>query len=233
MVTIPAGEFTMGSDERPNTDEKKPQWYEPEHKVDLPAYKIDVYEVTNGEWLKFINESDYKPEGYWRKYYSIGLEDRPVTAVTWNDAKAYCEFYKSHLPTEQEWEKAARGPDNFRYPWGDKWQPAECNCDEAAEHNIVDVGQYEGDKSAYGVYDMMGNAQEWTKDKLRPYPHSPARHEKVFRSGLIAVRGGAYVLRGRQLALWTRFGYLPKYVGAIGFRCAQEIKEESQNGDKK
>lgn len=223
MILIPAGEFIMGSDEKAAVGGALAA---PQRPVDLPAYWIDAYEVTNGQWIRFLTESGFQEEGDWRRFYSIGKEDFPVTNVTWDDAKAYAEWAGKRLPTEAEWEKAARGTDGRNYPWGDSWDPSKSNCNEAGIRNTVEVGRYRFDVSPFGVYDMMGNVQEWTGEMLRPYPASPARNDDVFRQPYVAVRGGSYAMKGGSMKIWTRSGYFAKSQYGIGFRCARDATEE-------
>ena len=223
MALIVAGEFVMGTDEkRPG----RPSLESPERKVALPAYRIDIYEVTHGQWIKFTTEGEYDSEGRWRQFYTIGKEDFPVTNVTWEDAQAFCEWAGKRLPTEAEWEKAARGTEGNKYPWGNKFDAYKSNCNEKGYGNTVEVGQMQSDKSVYGVYDMMGNAQEWTSEKLKPYPKSPVRRNAAFRRGYIAVRGGSYAIKGGSMALYMRSAFFPKSQYGIGFRCAQDVEEE-------
>lgn len=219
-VTVPAGTFKMGTDERPGP---QPDLAEPEHEVELPEYMMGVFEVTNGEFVKFQIESDYVAEGDWRKFYSIGKEDFPVSNVTWQDADEFCKWSGGRLPTEAEWERAARGPENLPYPWGPKWSSRQGNCNELGYRNTVEVGQVPGDVSAFGVHDMMCNVTEWTNDKLAPYPRSPARGNPNFRRGYFVVRGASYAIRGSSFKLWTRGAYLPKAQYGIGFRCAKDV----------
>jgi len=221
-VLIPAGEFIMGTEQQ-----APPELAVPQHTIDLQAYSIDVYEVTLGEWIKFITEADFQSEGNWRQYYSIGKEDHPVSNVTWEDAKAYCEWAGKRLPTEQEWEKAARGPDGNRYPWGDVWDARSSNSSEMGMRNTMEVGETEADKSPYGLYDMMGNTQEWTSEKLTPYPDSPARRDDAFRGNYIAVRGGSYAIKGRTMGLFSRSGFVPEAQNGLAFRCAKDVEQES------
>jgi formylglycine-generating enzyme required for sulfatase activity len=225
FVTIPAGEFTMGSDIRPDHLKDRPALHEPEHTVDLPAYQIHVYEVTNAEFTRFQIESDYVAEGDWRSFSSMEKAYYPVANVTLEDAKAYCAWVGGRLPSEAEWEKAARSSDGRPYPWGDKWDPTKSNCNEMGFANLVEVGQIEADRSPYGVQDMMGNAQEWTRDKLAPYPKSPARRDPNFKRGFYSARGGSYAIKGGSIALWTRGAYLPKGQFGTGFRCVKEVEE--------
>jgi formylglycine-generating enzyme required for sulfatase activity len=222
-ILVPAGKFVMGTD---NVGSGGLATASPVHTVYLPAYHIDVFEVTHGQWMKFTVGSDYSPKGNWRQFYSIGKEDFPVTNVTWEDAKAYCEWGGGRLPTEQEWEKAARGAEGLRYPWGDVWDATQSNCSEMGYRNTIEVGQIDADKSGYGLYDVMGNAQEWTSDKLVPYPDSPVRRNKVFREGFMAIRGGSYALKGRSMGLYSRTGYKSDVQYGIGFRCAKDAEQE-------
>jgi formylglycine-generating enzyme required for sulfatase activity len=225
MVLIPAGEFIMGSDL-----ERTPPLEVPEHTVELPAYYIDVYEVTHGEWIRFLTENDYSPEGDWRRFYNIGKEDHPVGNVTWEDARTYCEAAGKRLPTEAEWEKAGRGTDGLKYPWGEVWE-SKANTEEHGMRNSIEVGEMAEDKSPFGVYDMMGNSQEWTADKLEPYPDNPDRRNESFRRDFIAVRGGSYAMRGRSMALYMRSAYLMDAQYGIGFRCVRDSEKAVQEGE--
>jgi formylglycine-generating enzyme required for sulfatase activity len=222
MVLIPAGEFTMGSDEKAGN----PPTASPAHAVDLPAYEIDVYEVTNGDFARFQIESDYSAEGDWRSFYTIGKEDFPVANVTWEDAKAFCEWAGKRLPTEEEWEKAARGPEGFAYPWGDVFDWTKANTNEHGVRDTVEVGSIEYDKSPYGVYDMMGNVQEWTSEMLEPYKGNTAKGVVAFNGKYVATRGASYAMKGDSMWLWTRSGFFPKSQFGIGFRCVRDVETE-------
>ena len=227
MVLIPAGEFMMGTDDVPKTSQGLET---PAHKVTMDQpYYIDVFEVTNGQWIKFLTESRTKVESNWRPMYSIGKEDFPVSNLTLDDAKAYCEWAGKRLPTEAEWERAARGPDNFRFPWGDVYDPSKSNTNDMSYNNLTEVGSFETDKSGYGVYDMMGNVQEWTGDRLRPYPKSKARNNDAFTSRfkLYALRGSSFQFKGSSMNLMTRSGYPAKAQYGTGFRCAKDAEEEA------
>jgi formylglycine-generating enzyme required for sulfatase activity len=225
MVKIPAGEFTLGSDVDP-TGKKKPGPYSPAHKVDLPDYWIDKYEITNGEFLKFATESDYKVEGEWRAFYQMGKENIPVVNVTLNDAKAYAQWAGKRLPTEAEWEKAARGEKGLDYPWGNTWESGKANTYESGYRAPVEVGQMSGDVSAYGVHDMEGNAQEWTASEYKAYPGGPSPNGADYRRGMYVVRGASSALYGNDkkapYKIWIRGAYLPKGQYGIGFRCVSD-----------
>jgi formylglycine-generating enzyme required for sulfatase activity len=222
MVLIPAGEFTMGS--------AKNKYAAPERKVNLPAYYIDAYEVTFGQWIQFVQDSGFEPESDWRSYYSIGKEDFPVANITLDDALKYAEWAGKRLPTEAEWEKAARGAEGFLYPWGNQWDPTKSNCGEYGMRNTVKAGQMYMDKSPYGVRDLMGNVQEWTSDKYRPYPGGPAANEEVFKRGYQVVRGASFVYfpsKGEGMYLYTRSGAFPKAQFGLGFRCAKDAEGDA------
>jgi formylglycine-generating enzyme required for sulfatase activity len=225
-VTIPAGEFKMGSDQRPESMKNKVALSEPEHVLELPEYKINVFEVTNAEYARFQIEGDYPAEGNWRQFYSLDKGDFPVANVTWDDAKAYCEWIGGRLPTEAEWEKAARGPNGYPYPWGDHWDPTKSNCNEMGYSNLVETGRMATDVNEYGVHDTMGNVTEWTSDKLSPYPGNKNRRDPNYRRGYITVRGGSYAIKGGSFFLWTRGAYLPKSQYGIGFRCVMDVEQE-------
>ncbi len=231
FVTIPAGEFTMGSDIRPDGLKDRPALYEPEHTVDLPAYQIHVFEVTNAEFTRFQIEGDYVAEGDWRRFSSIEKGYYPVANVTWEDAKGYCEWIGGRLPTEAEWEKAARSPDGRPYPWGDTWDPTKSNCNEKGHQTLVEVGEIETDSSPYDVRDMMGNVQEWVSDEFMAYPRSPARENPYFQRGWFSARGGSYAIKGKSSPLWTRAAYLPRGQYGTGFRCAKDVEEEASEGE--
>ncbi len=230
FVTVPAGEFTMGSNFRPTGYEEKPQLHEPEHTRDIPAFQIGTYEVTNGEYIRFELEGVHETEGNWKQFYNLGKEDYPVANVTWNDAQAYCEWIGGRLPTESEWEKAARGPEGFKYPWGNEFSPSKSNSNEAGYRNVVEVGQFgSGDISAYGAIDMLGNVQEWVSDRLRAYRKSPARRDPNFSRNFYSARGGSYAIRGRHIGLYVRGAYLKKGQYGTGFRCAKDAEETEQS----
>ena len=222
MVLIPAGEFTMGSDEKAGN----PATASPAHIVDLPAYEIDVFEVTNGEFARFQIEGDYTAEGDWRSFYTIGKEDFPVANVTWEDAKAYCEWAGKRLPSEAEWEKAARGPEGYAYPWGDVFDWTKANTNEHGVRDTVEAGSVEHDKSAYGVHDMWGNVQEWCSAKVKPYKGNKSKGAVVFNGRYVATRGSSYAMRGGSMWLWTRSGFFPRSQFGIGLRCVRDVAEE-------
>jgi formylglycine-generating enzyme required for sulfatase activity len=218
MVLIPAGEFTFGHDGEPTTA--------PMQKITTPAYYIDKYEVTMAEYLKFTVEAGYQAQGDWRSLWAPDKANFPVVNITWDDAVAYAKWAQKRLPTEVEWEKAARGEKGFRYPWGDEWQPSLSNTFESGLKAPAEVGSYAGDVSPYGVRDMLGNVKEWTADSFKPYPGSKAQNKdfgdkfRVLRGADYATYGGKY--GGVQFHVALRSYYLPDAHFNFGFRCAKD-----------
>ncbi len=222
MVLIPAGEFVFGTKEKDSTAF-------PEQKVNLPAFWIDKYEVTNKQFLDFCIEKSYSGEGAkegkdWRQFLTKDTVLHPVVYITWNDADAYCKAQGKRLPTEVEWEKAARGTDGRRYPWGDKWETGKSNTYETGTRNTVAVGSA-GDVSPYGVNDMLGNVQEWTDSWYKPYKGN-AKKDENFGERFRVVRGASRVIYGARAHLWDRSAYLPKSLYDFGCRCAKDATPE-------
>ncbi|MDR0842328.1 MAG: formylglycine-generating enzyme family protein [Acidobacteriota bacterium] len=226
MVFIPAGEFIMGSNVK-DKDDKYTNAY-PEHKMNLPAYWIDKYEVTNLEFLQFSVDKDYAGEGAlqdknWRLFHTVGMNDNvPVVYITWKDAETYCKANGKRLPTEPEWEKAARGAEGLRYPWGNEWEDGRALTNEAGS-TAVDIGRYD-DVSPYGVHDMLGNVQEWTASIYGPYKGGKADSgaDRQWR----VVRGLSRNHRAKQGGLWNRDAREPSALLDYGFRCAKDATPE-------
>jgi formylglycine-generating enzyme required for sulfatase activity len=223
MVLIPAGEFIMGS-----SDDKSATWY-PEHKINLPAYWIDKWEVTNADFLDFAIKTGYQGEGAkegkdWRQFFTAEKARNPVVFITWNDAVAYCKSLGKRLPTEEEWEKAARGPDGFRYPWGKAWEANKASTYETGRREAEQVGLYE-DKSPYGVRDMLGNVQEWTSSWYKAYKGN-TKGDDNFGERYRVVRGASARIYGSRFSLAVRSAYLPKSLYDFGCRCAKDATPE-------
>lgn len=164
MAIVEAGEFTMGTN-----DLKSDVQNRPEHKVFLEGFKIDTFLVTNGEYARFVAANGYRPPINWVDgKIKPGSELNPVTMISWYDARKYCEWEGKRLPTETEWEKAARGVDGRRWPWGDKMDSTKLNTYYNVG-NTTEVTKYISGISPYGVYDLSGNVQEWVEDDFLPY----------------------------------------------------------------
>lgn len=231
MVLIEAGPFTMGQ------DGSKPK-NGPAHEVDLPAYEIDRFEVTNDEFARFVDETGYvtyaeeNSSKNWRDA-AEGKGNHPVVYVTWDDAQAYCDWAGKRLPTEAEWEKAARGDDGRVYPWGDEY-PSEDQVDqfgnfyETGLRSTFPVGAFEQGASPYGVHDMAGNVREWTADFFLPYPGQTEDADPFFGEENRVNRGGGW-FDGQDGELVTTYNRNAGPPGTsanddIGFRCARDAE---------
>jgi formylglycine-generating enzyme required for sulfatase activity len=231
MVLIPAGEYIIGTDEKDPENPKQFSNAYPEHKVKLPAYWIDKYEVTFMEYLDFSTKTMYIAEGQeegktWRTFFSSEKAKQPVVYITWKDADAYCKGIGKRLPTEDEWEAAARGTNGYRFPWGNEWDVTRSNTADAGFRTPVNIGQF-NDVSPFGVYDMFGNVQEWTEGLYKAYKGNPKAGEQQFNSGYKVVRGlSSRYLNGKSSGLWARSAYVPNYLADFGCRCAKNATPE-------
>ena len=163
MVLVPAGEFMMGS-AAGDPDERPP------HQVYLDAFSIDRYEVSVGQYDHFLQETEGNSSSYRKTMNQLSHQKRPVSDVDWTDAAAYCKWAGKRLPTEAEWEKAARGTDGRLYPWGNEAPtPRHSNYGQTGSSNhgaLAPVGSFEEGKSPYGLYDMAGNVWEWVSLRI-------------------------------------------------------------------
>ena len=223
MVLIPAGEFTMGSQDG-DSDER------PAHKVQLNAFSIDVYEVTVGQYEEFLRSGEARVPLDWKTMNQSRYHKLPVANIDWADAAAYCKWAGKRLPTEAEWEKAARGTDGRLYPWGnDPPTPLHANYGKTGAHNydaLVPVGTLEAGKSPYGVYDMAGNVWEWVSDWYDSdyYKNSPQQNpEGLPTGGFKVIRGGSWNTSARNLRSSDRYWDPPTFRSLYfpGFRCAK------------
>lgn len=247
MVTIPAGEFWMGStaEEREfgyrldetlhgSTVARRQGWFEVEtrRRLDLPAYRIDRNLVTNADYARFVADSGHRApfvsESVWRGYRLVhgyarvvkflwrdgrlpeGREQHPVVLVSHADAVAYCAWRETRLPSEAEWEKAARGTDGRYFPWGNTFDAERLNSEDGGPFDTVPVGSYPNGQSPYGVLDMAGQVFEWT---LTPFRKEPPRY---------VVKGGSWDDFPGVTRSAARHGRPPelKHI-LIGFRCAE------------
>lgn len=229
MVLIEAGPFTMGQ------NGSKPK-NGPAHEVDLPAYEIDRFEVTNDEFARFAEESGYvtyaeeNSSKSWRDA-ATDKGNHPVVYITWNDAQAYCEWAGKRLPTEAEWEKAARGDDARTYPWGNEF-PGEAevaeygNFYETGLRSTFPVGAFDKGQSPYGVYDMAGNVREWVEDYFLAYPGAAEDADPFFGEANRVNRGGGWFdgQDGELVTTYNRNAGPPETSANddIGFRCARD-----------
>jgi formylglycine-generating enzyme required for sulfatase activity len=218
MILFPEGPFTMGSDNG-DSDEK------PVHEVYLNDFYIDRYEVTNALYKDCVTASACDEPQNTGNYDNSQYADHPVVYVDWNMAKAYCEWRGAQLPTEAQWEKAARGKDGRTYPWGE-----DIACNKANYLDCVGdtqpFGSYENGQSPYGISDMAGNVWEWVADwySVRYDENSPAENPLGPDSGQYRVlRGGAWNQDSYLLRTSARLGSAPTDVYlSFGFRCASD-----------
>lgn len=245
-VLIPEGAFEMGTN-----SERSDKYNQPQHTVHLPAYRIDKYPVTHAEYAKFVVSTRHRPPLDWvngtipdEKYLY------PVTMVTWYDARDYCAWEEKRLPTEAEWEKAARGTDGRRWPWGNQMDPEKLNTYyHIGSSNIVT--KYKNGVSPYGVFDMAGNVSEWTASDFKPYEGSNAsidtfRPKKleatnpadknmkvadlVQAEGVYKVRrGGSWKSDPFSTSSYHRNFSMPYYASDFfGFRCVADEETDSK-----
>jgi formylglycine-generating enzyme required for sulfatase activity len=219
VVYIPPGEFPMGLSLYPEGSEY------PQHTIHVDGFWIGKYEVTNAQYRKCV-EAGACDKPVDRSYYvKSEYANAPVVYITWNDVQDYARWAGGRLPTEAEWEKAARGTDGRTYPWGDFWDQRRCNTKEGGPGEPSPVGKYSpvGD-SPYGVSDMAGNAWEWTSSLLRPYPYNPGDGREAPGGGEGRVlRGGAWSYVPDASRSWFRYTVADRYGRSFGFRLVYPI----------
>jgi len=238
MVLVPAGEFIMGTNKTDvdNTQQKigtvKPLYLDqhPERRVNLDAYYIDRYEVTNEEFKRFMDDTKYPdPPATWVDgTFPAGKGDHPVTNIIWQEALAYALWANKSLPTEAQWEKAARGPNGLSYPWGDEYVKGKANVGIEGAKATVPVGSHPEDVSPYKVYDMEGNVMEWTLDWYEAYPGN-AYQDPRFGKKFKVLRGNAFQKSGHYFLDAYRYAFNRTEVPAdeffenVGFRCVLPV----------
>jgi formylglycine-generating enzyme required for sulfatase activity len=201
LVLVPAGEFEMG-DGRDSDN--------PIHKLYLDDYYIGVYAVTNKQYEQFVKETGHRPPDHsdrsvtppiWKgKSYPQEYADHPVVCVSWDDATEYCKWAGLWLPTEAQWEKAARGPKGYIYPWGNDWDKYNCRNYESSVGGTCRVNDYPLGVSGYGAYNMSGNVWEWCRDF---YSADYYKSIDSYRDPIGPLRGASRVLRGGS---WLSYG---------------------------
>ena len=219
MIMIPEGTFLMGSGDEEimkvvrelGGGELGPdvQWFaaeRPQHEVNVKSFYMDKYEVTNKQYKEFVDATGRAEPRHWENgVYPAGYGDHPVVYVSWFDAEAYCQWVGKRLPTEIEWEKAARGTDARIWSWGNTFDMTKCNVESWEGSDSKPVGSYPTGVSPYGLYDMAGNVWEWTDSWYEAYPGSTYNHPE-FGKKFRVLRGGS----------WYHYNSL----GPIGARCA-------------
>jgi len=235
MILIPAGEFIMGSDSADAKNDERPV-----HKVYIDAFYIDRYEVTNSQYQKFILETGYAPprvDQEWAAEYNWNgtsfpatKADHPVVLVSWNDAQQYAVWCGKRLPSEAEWEKAARGGlVGMQYPLGNSITFDHASYDKGyfRDKKICRIGSFK--PNSFDLFDMSGNVWEWCQDwyaedyyKSAPYKNPAGPQEGIYH----VFRGGSWVSQEAFLRCSQRGKNVPDYKShTVGFRCAISLKK--------
>ncbi len=233
MIEIPSGNFIRGS--APGEGRLDEQ---PKRKIYVNSFAIDKFEVSNSQYMAFIEETLHKPplNVYGKNELATegGINDLPVVQVTWHDAVDFCFWAGKRLPTEAEWEKAARGNDNRLYPWGSEpptSKTAQFDGEWDGKHTLKKVNSLPEGQSASGVFQLSGNVREWTQDWYdgEYYANSPEKNPKGPGTGILKViRGGSWRSFDSDLRVTSRGkgGFALKTHG-IGFRCARDIDSQT------
>jgi formylglycine-generating enzyme required for sulfatase activity len=237
MVFIPEGSFPMGV---PHGDRDGGRDEYPRHDVFVNDFYIDKFELTNGRYLEFVKATNHRipqnPKNATRNLWqgdtiTESLIDRPVINVDWADANAYCQWAGKRLPTEAEWEKAAKGTADRRFPWGNV-EPTNkhlnFNQQWIGEKTLMPVGSYELGRSPFGVYDMAGNVWEWVNDwyDAKYYEKTPTKNPTGPVSGTKRVlRGSGWENETPTVRIFTRVEGDPTNRNeSTGFRCAMDAR---------
>jgi eukaryotic-like serine/threonine-protein kinase len=229
MVVIPGGDFTLGRDDG-GPDER------PARVVNVKAFFMDLTEVTNEQYQKFLDETKYPAPPSWvNGHFPDGAEKFPVANVTWEDAMAYSKSVGKRLPTEEEWEFAARGTDGRLFPWGNDWSAGRSNSQDKPneKRQTQPVGQFPQGDSPFGVHDLSGNVWEWTSSDYVAYPGGFIEPPPPGYGNLKVIRGGSFESPPKSATATMRPGWpatradFPTPGKAnyeqTGFRCAQDI----------
>lgn len=241
VVLIPAGEFTMGGDEGSSCPKCTVNRL-PKHKVYLSAYYIDKYEVTNSQYKKCVEAGKCKVPHFIGFYAHPKYVNHPVVYVDWYQADNYCKWRGKRLPTEAEWEKAARGTDERIYPWGNTWNKNNCNnwnysgplVENMAKmdngRGTLPVGSIKEDSSFYGVMDMAGNVIEWVQDWYDEnyYKNSPLNNPQGSKKGEFKILRGGHWTHNVEIVFQTtnRIKAEPEHwYFTWGFRCVRDLGE--------
>jgi formylglycine-generating enzyme required for sulfatase activity len=229
-VRIPEGEFWMGAD--PVGEEGDEYLGQPRHRVRLPEFWVSRTPVTQAQYQVYVAATRASAPDLWEGGKPLpGRERHPVVSVSWEDAQRYCEWLTEttdsvhRLPTEAEWEKAARGTDGRLFPWGNVWDAARCNTVESGLEATMPVGSHPQGASPYGVLDMAGNVWEWTSSARAGYPYviddgrESANEDLAVRR---VVRGGSFMLDQKYARCAVRYGSDPtRRPWVYGFRVVK------------
>ncbi len=254
MVLINPGGFIRGMDKPESTTGSPSDSIQafkdesPARQIYLGAYYIDIYEVSNAHYTEFIKATDYPAPAYW-DHHKLNQPNLPVTGVNWYDANAYCHWANKRLPTEAEWEKAARGPGGYVYPWGNKLDSSKANFgkgNSGKKHVTSNVDSHPEGKSYYGLFNMAGNVFEWVQDWYDPNYYKTSKEVRNPKGPQLAlplkvsdnnfnhfsngnkkvIRGGSWFAPAQSVTTTHRFWNDPmnnSYGVGLGFRCARDV----------
>lgn len=214
MLYVAGGVFRMGRDDGDTYES-------PAHEVTIAPFFMDRTEVTNAQYAEFLKATNHRSPPDWKSgQYPVGTEKFPVVNVSWQDANEYAAWAGKRLPTEAEWEFAARAKDSRHYPWGSNWDTTKANTSESNLNHPVEVGSYPNAANPLGLLDMTGNVWEWTAGEVTSYKDSGI----ALAPGKV-IRGGAFYAP-KERATTTFRGFAPpdKQATGIGFRCVKDLK---------
>ena len=224
VVRVPGGSFLMGSsdeDQFPSDDEK------PQHEVNVPTFYIARFPVTIAQYRIFLEQTGHRRPPSWEIDEPPSTFDfHPIVDVSWFDALAFCRWLAEltgkpySLPTESEWEKAARGTDGRLWPWGNTWHPSRCNSGHSGIEGTKRVDAYFDSASPYEVLDLVGNVWEWCQSAYKPYPYQSSDGREALDSpGRRVIRGGSFLSTEREARCASRGGFQPTARAQyLGFR---------------
>jgi formylglycine-generating enzyme required for sulfatase activity len=249
-INVPAGAFLFGSD--PTADPVAKDIETPQQRLELPSYSLSRYPITYRQYEAFVDSDGYTNPAYWsergwqwkadKTCPTLAWEDsyfrvanQPVIGVSWYEMQAFCQWFSTQvgneirLPTEPEWEKAARGPEGLIYPYGNTFDASKGNTEPSGIGRPCAVGLFPHGASPYGVLDMSGNIFEWTTTRFRPYPYDPDDgREDLTQYGSRIFRGGAFAYDSvlARCAFRSHFYPYARY-DWVGFRvCTSTLPTE-------
>lgn len=229
MAYFPAGEFWMGTDDADRSNNNQGENVplnandaRPRHRAKTGAFFLDKTEVTNAQYQKYCEDTGYPvPPGWLDGKFPAGQENFPVNRVNYYEAVAYAAWAGKRLPTEAEWERAARGTDGRIYPWGAGWDASRV---AHGTGGPIAVGSRPTGATPEGVLDMSGNVFEWTASWFDGYPNAPTK-QPDFGTKLKVVRGGGWLSDGNSANSWYRSVNRPQSrLDMVGFRCAKDAQ---------
>lgn len=222
MIYIKGGTFKMGINQ--DQADKSDRYVSPQREVTIKAFYIDKTEITNQDYKKFIDATKQPAPYYWKdNQFPPGTDLQPVTNVNWSEANAYAQWAGKRLPSEMEWEYAARGADARAYPWGKQWQEGLAISKESS-NTTQPVGSLPKGASPFGVLDMAGNVWEWTADTFAPYPGNEEPVDPRLKDSKV-IRGGSFKAEKKFLTTYFRNMVKPDFSDTtLGFRCVKSAE---------